>query len=128
MSENVTMHAEVQRAVRYIYPDGTIPVKDLVDFDFESGLGVDDVPQVSGAVGFDFVHLIYFDFRGRTLRHLLGEAETYYWGVELDETDLEAAGIPTRNRTGRSVLTTLGAIIPLRDHEFVISPSFRVDF
>ncbi len=127
MSETITIQAEIQKAVRYVYPAEAIPVKQFEDFDFESKFNLEDVPQASGAVGFDFVRIVYFELDSRTLRHVVAEAETYFWGTELSDEDLEAAGIRRSRHTDRYVLNSSGAVIPLRDHEFVVSPKIHVE-
>lgn len=74
--EKFRTELEVYKCVRYIYLDSVVPIKDFVDRKSDNPA---DVEPVNGAFGFDFISIIYFDFEGRTLRHILGEAETYYW-------------------------------------------------
>jgi len=117
---------EVHKCVRYIYLDSVVPIKEFVDRKTDSPA---DVEPVNGAFGFDFISVIYFDFEGRTLRHILGEAETYYWGQELSREELETipdmGGVLRRTDTERFLLSSWGGIIPLKAHEFAIAPDFN---
>jgi hypothetical protein len=117
---------EVHKCVRYIYLDSVVPIKDFADRKSDNPA---DVEPVNGAVGFDFISVIYFDFEGRTLRHILGEAETYYWGQELSREELETmpdmSEVLRRTESQRFLLSSWGGIIPLKGHEFAIAPDFN---
>lgn len=123
-SEIYESQIEVFKCVRYIYPEGVIPIKDFAP---RQGENPGDVEPVNGAIGFDFVSLIYFDFEDRRLRHIVGEAETYYWGQELSRDEL--ADLPgtdfvlERISTERFLLGSWGGIVPLKDFEHGITPN-----
>jgi hypothetical protein len=116
---------EVHKCVRYIYLDSVVPFKDFADRKSDNPT---DVEPVNGAVGFDFISVIYFDFEGRTLRHILGEAETFYWGQELSREELETmsdmGAVLRKTDAERFLLSSWGGIIPLKAHEFAIAPNF----
>lgn len=116
---------EVHKCVRYIYLDCVVPIKDFADRMSDNPA---DVVPVNGAVGFYFVSVIYFDFKGGTLRHILGEAEKYYWGQELSREEIESmpdmGGVLRRTESQRFLLSSWGGIIPLKAHEFAIAPDF----
>jgi len=128
VSERITVEIETSTHVRYHYLDGVVPHPELAEIAEESFADPDAVAQVPGATSFDFVTVILFPFEGRVLRHVLAEPETYFWGTEVTRDELADAGYPeARTTSHRFVLTTSGAIIPLRDHESVISPEVYVE-
>ena len=123
-SEIYDSQIEVFKCVRYIYSEGVIPLK---EFSPRTSDSPEEVEPVNGAIGFDFVSLIYFDFEGRSLRHIVGEAETYYWGQEINRDELaELPGtefVLERTSTERFLLSSWGGIIPLKDYEYGITPN-----
>ena len=128
MAENVKListELEVHDCIRYIYLDSAVPIKDFED---RLSNNPEDVEPASGAIGFDFISMIYFDYDGRTLRHILGEAETYYWGQEISREEIESMpdmeSVLRRSTSERFLLSSWGGIMPLKDHEFAITPKF----
>ena len=130
MPETMTIEAEVHQCVRFIYPHGVVPV---TMFGIRSSCVPSEVEPVPGAIGFDFVSLIYFDIGNGVLRHVSAEAETYYWGQEVTREELDdmpdgvGEAVSQWSTAERFLLGSWGGLIPLNDHEFAVSPVFHAD-
>ena len=113
---------EVVQAIRYLYLDSVVPVKNLVTSDNRDPY---KVRNLFGAVAFDFVRIVFFEVdQGERLRHLIAEPETYYWGEEMSIDEIEQAKGLEDFRLGtnseRFVYTAWGAFIPLHANEIVV--------
>jgi hypothetical protein len=113
---------EVHEAIRYIYPEQAVPVKQIVSAPTKDPY---KVRPIFGAIGFDFIRLVFFEIdTGEMLRHIVAEPETYYWGdeISLEEAllmkDLEE--IDEVSNCERFVYTSWGAFIPLKDNEMAL--------
>jgi hypothetical protein len=113
---------EVHEAIRYIYPEQAVPIKQMV-----SAITKDPtrVRPIFGAIGFDFIRLVYFEIdNGDMLRHIVAEPETYYWGDEISiEEALLMNGLEEIDEVTnyeRFVYTSWGAFIPLKSNELVL--------
>lgn len=113
---------EVHNAIRFIYQDKSVPVKQMVSSDNKNP---NLVRPIFGAIGFDFIRIIVFELDdGHQLKHLVADPETYFWGSEIfideiNDADLLNA-VEELTDADRFLLTGMGALIPLGDNEIVL--------
>ncbi len=113
---------EVYPAIRYIFPDRFVPVKQLVNHEEKDPYAV---RPIYGSIGFDFVRIIVFEVEDdEQLRHLVADPETYYWGQEvfLEElTEIDGLeGLEGLTSAERFAYTETGGLIALAELEIVI--------
>ena len=118
----MTEFCEVHDAIRFIYPEQAVPVKQIVVSNTKDPY---KIRPIFGAIGFDFIRLVYFEIdSGEMLRHIIADAETYYWGEEFSiEEMLLMEGldkIDEISSSERFVYTSSGAFLPLRENELAL--------
>ena len=113
---------EVHNAIRFIYQDKSVPIKQIISSDNKNP---NLVRPIFGAIGFDFIRIIVFEVDDdQKLRHLVADPETYFWGAEIfldeiDDNDLFTS-IEELTDADRFLITATGALIPLGDNEIVL--------
>ena len=119
---------EVFPAIRYIYSDRFVPVKQLVNYEERDPC---KVRPIYGSIGFDFVRLVVFEVdKDQPLRHVIYDRETYYWGQEVFLEDLIECdgleGIEQLTDSERFVFTETGGLIALDEFDIVLPyPEFH---
>lgn len=108
-------------ALRYLYPEGVIP---LIDIELISGYNPTLAKYVPGAIGFEFIKIVEIETPdGEISRHVLNRNEYYYWGQKLELDELSNNPYYQRiESTGYEnfVMLESGALIGLDEDDNVI--------
>lgn len=108
-------------ALRYLYPEGIIP---LCEIEYISGYNPNLVTYVPGAIGFEFIKIVEIESPdGEVSRHVLNRNEYYYWGQKVELFELSDSPHYQRiESTGYEnfVMLDSGALIGLDEDDNVI--------